>query len=389
MKKVILALATAAAFGAVQAQTNVSLTGRASMEVSNWSATGATAGASNDLRSRMRVADSGSRITFAVREDLGQGLAAGIYCETGINIDSATNTNQAGTANSATSEWCSREGRVSLGNNTAEVRLGYQNVYWTQGQVNSTGSQLIGQDVITQMLAGGAGYSGPRLGNTVMVNANSAFGKFAGSQLYYSLPSAAESVAANTDASAKIYGGKLNYVNGAILGMIDYQIAGDTTAGAANSLDRRNVKYGLGYKYGGESVISLQYWDHQRSDITTGGAYDATAAKGNAKNTGVGINLNHDLGGGLIAVAQYVKTSNVTGGASNVEIDGTGATGFQVGAVKRLSKRTHLYGHYQKIDNGSAAAYSMTGGGYNSVALAAGQRGTEVKAIAVGMIHNF
>ncbi len=99
------------------------------MDVSTYSATGSTAGAAYDLKSRTRVADTSSRIIFAATEDLGQGRRAGVYCETGINIDTANANGQAATANANTSEWCSREGRAFIGAGDFEFRLGRQNVW--------------------------------------------------------------------------------------------------------------------------------------------------------------------------------------------------------------------------------------------------------------------
>jgi len=92
MKKSLVALAALAVSGAAMAQ--VTLSGRASIDMSTWQAVNSTAGSASDLASRTRVADSGSRITFAVNEDLGGGMKAGLMCETGINVDNAERTGQ-------------------------------------------------------------------------------------------------------------------------------------------------------------------------------------------------------------------------------------------------------------------------------------------------------
>jgi len=162
MKKTLVALPALAAFGA-QAQSFVTLSGRASMDVSTFEATGSTNGAAADYRSRIRVADTSSRITFAAQEDLGAGNRAGVYCETGINIDTANANGQANSANANTSEWCSREGRLYYGNNTAEIRLGRQNVWWTQGALNQVGSRHLGSDSFTNLQNGGVGVYGVRV----------------------------------------------------------------------------------------------------------------------------------------------------------------------------------------------------------------------------------
>lgn len=234
MKKSLVALAALAATGAF-AQSSVTLSGRASMDVSTFEATGSTAGASADFKRRTRIADTASRITFAATEDLGGGLRAGVYCETGINIDTASNYGQANTNNGNTSEFCSREGRMFIGNNTAEVRLGRQNVWWTQGALNAGGSTYLGSDTLTHLINGGVGVYTVRGENQIMLNANSGLGAFAGSQVYYGVMGIAggnaaapatqygEATAAGTDPKSKYYGFKLLYTAGQIVGMIDYQ----------------------------------------------------------------------------------------------------------------------------------------------------------------------
>jgi predicted porin len=115
MKKALIATAVASAIGMPAMAQQVTLSGRASMEVGNWKATGSAAGSASDFKNRTRVADTGSRFTFAVSEDLGGGMRAGVYCETGINIDNGGSTDQAGSNNANTSDWCSREGRAFIG----------------------------------------------------------------------------------------------------------------------------------------------------------------------------------------------------------------------------------------------------------------------------------
>ena len=79
MKKTLVALAALSAAGAFA---QVTLSGRASMDVSTFRATGSTAGTAADYNKRTRVADTSSRITFAANEDLGGGLRANFFIET-------------------------------------------------------------------------------------------------------------------------------------------------------------------------------------------------------------------------------------------------------------------------------------------------------------------
>ena len=415
MKKTLVALAALAATSAF-AQSSVTLSGRASMDVSTFEATGSTAGTASDFNKRTRVADTGSRITFAVTEDLGGGNRAGVYCETGINIDNGSSSGQADTGNQNTSEWCSREGRLSYGNNNWDLRLGRQNVWWTQGELNQVGSTFLGSDSATNLQNGGAGVYGVRLENMIKLARTS--GQFAGSEFYtgfMGMSGSNNGVAANvTNANgeaatggkatnAKYYGGKLLYTAGQYVAMWDHQNStsspaiATTSAGGVgvNSFNRVANKVGVGFKYTPTSLVSLQYWAKSRTDVTLAGAAfvnpfsqgasaAAVTSAGDAKDSGYSLVVKHDLGGGLTAHGQYSKANNLSNNGS--EVANTGATAYSLGVTKALSKRTHVIGAYHAITNQSAAAYNMGGGNYTSGTVRAG---ADIKMMAVGMIHNF
>jgi len=408
MKKSLVALAALAATTAF-AQTSVTLSGRASMDVSTFETSGATAGDNYNYNRRVRVADTASRITFAVNEDLGGGMKAGVYCETGINIDTANASGQANTANANTSEWCSREGRAYIGNATGEIRLGRQNVWWTQGALNEAGSTFLGSDTFTNLQNGGVGVLGVRLENMVKLVAGAGMGAFAGSEFYTGVMGNAQGEAAAVTGTApaaspkgKYYGFKLQYTQGNIVGMIDHQNSTSSAVGAAtanaalgtNSFDRSAYKYGLGYKYNPTSIVAVQYWTKKRTDVTNAAAafvspfmLNATAqtTTGDAKDSGYGVYVKHDLGGGMLFHGQWGKANNLKNNAGDVA--DSGATAYTLGLTKALSKRTHLYTAYHVITNQANAAYGMTGGNYTS---AANQyQGADNKIMAVGMIHNF
>ncbi len=397
------------------------------MDVSTFEATGTTANDAThnyDFNRRVRVADTSSRITFAAQEDLGAGSRAGVYCETGINIDNATANGQANTANVNTSEWCSREGRLYYGNNLAEVRLGRQNVWWTQGALNQVGSRHLGSDSFTNLQNGGVGVYGVRLENMVMVNFNGDAGAFAGSQVYagrmgglsgegavaqtsYSGTSSSQS---NPAAIGQYAGFKLAYNKDQIVGMIDYQTShnspgtglniGATTVatGNASSFDRTSVKYGLGYKYAGAastSIVSAQMWNKKRTDLTNatnglvlaGGVTGVgTTLTGSGKDSGYGFVVEHDLGSNNMLIAQYGKANNVKDVTGN-ELTSTGATAYTIGYRQALSKRTHWYTAYHTIKNDANINYNMSGGNYSSAANVG--NGAQIKMIALGMQHDF
>jgi predicted porin len=411
MKKSLVALA---ALAATASFAQVTLSGRASMDVSTFETNNATSGDVFNYARRVRVADTSSRITFAANEDLGGGMRAGVYCETGINIDTANANGQANTANANTSEWCSREGRAYLGSGGYEIRLGRQNVWWTQGELNQVGSTFLGSDTFTNLQNGGVGVFGVRLEN--MVKVASTAGVFAGSEAYWGVMGNAQGEGANASFNGtlaaqapkgKYHGFKLQYTQGAIVGMIDYQNStasaavtaapGTTTANAtlgANSFDRSAYKLGLGYKYNPNSIVAVQYWAKKRTDVTTAGATFVSpfllsnasqTTAGDAKDSGYGIVVKHDLGGNWTAHAQWGKANKLQNSAGDVA--DSGATAYTLGLTKALSKRTHIYTAYHVINNQANAAYGMTGGNYSS---AANQyQGADNKIMSLGMIHNF
>lgn len=389
MKKHLLAAAVAAAVAVPAMAQNVTLSGRASMEVGQWGASGATNG-SADFSNRTRVADTASRITFAVNEDLGGGLRAGVYCETGVNIDNGSSTGQAGTNNPNTTTWCSREGHARIGNNLAEVRLGRQNVWWTQGAINNMGSAMLGSDTLTNMFNGGVGVYTVRGENMVMLHGNAGMGAFAGSSVYWGVmgnsgnQSAAagaafptpnttgEAAGAGADPRGKYQGFKLNYAQGQLLGMVDAQYSDNGTA------DRNAYKFGVGYRFMGASspsLISVQAWNKDSTAI-------ATNVK--SKDSGYGLVAQYDVGGGTMLHAQYAKTNDAKVGSATTA--DSGASAYTVGATRALSKRTHMYASYHVIKNEAASTVGMGGGNYQSATPVAGQ---DTKAWGLGMIHNF
>ena len=403
MKKSLVALAAVAAVSAY-AQTTVTLSGRASMDVSTWGASGSVRPV-EDFASRTRVADTSSRITFSVNEDLGGGMKSGVYCETGFSMDTATANGQANTANAATSEWCSREGRLYIGNNTAELRLGRQNVWWTQMGFNDAGSNKIGTDVSSNFFNGGMGLMVTSRGeNMIKLTTGKGTGSFAGSEVYMGYQTAYEATVNNINVGAAsvatggTYNGfKLNWDNGGnIIAGVDYQTSQNSgyTSGSVSSFDRTATRYSVGYKYAADSIVSLQYWNKDRTDKTSGtnalvlpyntSSYTTTNT-GSGKDSGYVANLNHSISSNVLAIVQYAKANNMTN-YNGAEVADSGATGYSLGGIYRLSKRTHVYGAVHQIQNGIAANYGFSGGNYQSGTNGAG---STVNITALGLQHNF
>jgi len=414
MKKSLIALAALAATGAF-AQSTVTIYGRANVDVSNYSATGATAGTASDLVGRTRVADSGSRFGFRVNEDLGGGLRAFVVCETGINIDNGGANGQGVGAtspvNTSANTFCSREGHVGVGNATAELRLGRQNVWWSHGELNQTGANFTSFDAIGGMYAPSSGMSAAtisRESNVILLHAGSALGAFAGSQAYYSVnaqegattgTSTAVAATATAPATAtgapnkgSIMGFKLNYSAGPLVAMLDYAAGKNSANNSANSqdFDSNSTKVGVGYKYAAGSIASFTWFKHERtynlaaSNTAAPTIINLAAAYGSREQSGWAINLQHKMGQ-VNLYGQY----GVFGDAKNsagAAVANTGAKGIMVGARYDLSKRTAVYGAFAKLTNESANALNFSGGAYASGNSAVG---ADPKVMGVGVMHNF
>ncbi len=401
MKKTLVALA---ALAATASFAQVTLSGRVALAVSTYSSTGATAGAAGDAASRTMVVDNSSRLRFAVNEDLGGGLRAfGVY-EFGLNFDTGTGNNQAGLANAAAGFNGSRESHIGIGNKDIEVRIGRQNVFWTQGDLHDASANFIGKDALGDAYTRLANV---RQNNAILLNLNSS--AFAGSQLYWAPEVASESApigsptAAQSSANPTTWGGKLNWDNGAWRFMADYQkrnnIATDapgTFPTATSTFDVTNTKLGLGYRYAEGSMVAVHIWD-QRKDFTdaatnntatvqaVAGVTGGSIAGGN-KQTGWAVSLKHNLGSGLVGFASYGMLNNMSGTGTNADLSDSGSTLISLGMMKALSKRTHIYASYGQVNNSAAGNMGMGGGGFAPVATAAG---TDPTYLLVGMMHNF
>ena len=400
MKKSLIALAALAATGAF-AQSTVTIYGRANVDVSNYAATGATAGAASDLVGRTRVADSGSRFGFRVNEDLGGGLRAFVVCETGINIDNGGANGQGVGATSAVNTsanfFCSREGHVGIGNATAELRLGRQNVWWSHGELNQTAANFTSFDAIGGMYAPSSGISAAtisRESNVILVHAGSALGAFAGSQAYYSV-NAQEGATSGTAAPNKgsIMGFKLNYSAGPIVAMLDYAVGKNSgnNSTSATDFDSNSTKAGVGYKYAAGSLASFTWFNHEREyNLAASNTAAPTilnlaaGATGGREQSGWALNLQHKMGQ-VSLYGQYGIFSDAKNSAG-ATVANTGARAIMIGARYDLSKRTAVYGAYSKITNESANALNFSGGAYASGNSAVG---ADPRVMGVGIMHNF
>lgn len=383
-----------------------------------------------DVQNRRRVADDGSRIGFRINEDLGGGLSAKSVIETGINIDTATGNGQSDMPNSGTGFLGSRDAWVGLSNATGDIRLGRQNVFWSNGAIEDVSANRIHfaiNGMYTSPSSGWIANPMARVENTVKFVGNSALGPFAGSEFWFSHPSAAESGSPNAlntanptgEAKAKAQGLTLKFNQGPWAAQFDYgkftsQLNGVGTAtgqtfsaaeiaagtAAAKTLDNsiKAQKLGLAYSYAeGSKVyfINSRFQQTFSDPVASANVIAVTAAPGT--NTLLGVQggdrkqssnlfgVQHRLGNWELH-AVYAKQGDVSiGNVGNA--DDSGSKAYTLGARYDLSKRTAITTAYTQIKNGAQNNINNSGGGQSSVA-ALGY-GAKLTQFGVSILHNF
>lgn len=450
MNKKLMAVAVAGALAApvAMAQSNVTISGRMSLGVDSYSATGATQAASSGLQSRNRVWDNGSRVTIAGAEDLGNGLKANFYIETGFNGDnglmSANGSNNTSlTTSTNVGGLGSRIAYVGVDGGFGSLRFGRQNVFWTNGLADQTQSNYIqaGTPFQTASFGSGMGVGITRQPNTVQYISPNISGFQAtvswspNAQEGVQGTSSANAAGTNTAASAngRLWGLTAQWTGG------PFQVAWDYVENKGNSTyvttqsqivqgKVEGQKYRGAWTYQPGAVLGLIY---TQSEVTNGGATSGgfiSAANGlgvtagsmtTLKQSAWTINWEH-LVGNTRLLAQYSKAGNIKGCNSTETItsgmvghgqtgasacDQTGAKSYMLGAQYLLSKRTSVSVSYNKIKNdgnyfadytsgGNSSYLSTTNGGYMTVgntgsATAPGLAGADPTMFGVGIQHNF
>jgi hypothetical protein len=282
------------------------------------------------------------------------------------------------------------------------LRVGRQNNWWGQGELNDTASNKVGIDVASNVFNGhGSGSTSSlntRFDNTVKIVGGSNFGAFAGSEAWFAIPSAHEQAAnalTPSDRGQIVNGFTIKYSMQQFVAQVDLVNANTITSSTANTFDRTMQRYGVGYKYAPGSIISGQYYAKERTDKTTPAAayrnvgdygQALTVNTGSAKDSGYIINLNHVLNNQVTLVAQYARGNNVQTGASATELADSGLVGYTLGGLYRLSKRTHVFAATNSIQNGANSNVNLSGSGQNSGTVT---NGSTVTITNIGIQHNF
>jgi len=441
MNKKLMAVAVAGALAApvAMAQSNVTISGRISMGVDSYSAQGATT-AGSGLVSRNRVWDNGSRLVIEGNEDLGNGLKAIFYTETGFNADNGLSTANNGAASTNVGNIGSRLAFAGVQGGFGKLTFGRQHVFWTNGKVDVAQNSYI--QAGTPWTAGGFG-SGMGVGVARTPNVvQYASPNFNGFEAILSWsPNRQESVQTTTSGGSSAATVSLADAKGRIWGLTaqwtggPYQVAydwvedrgngqvmantGTASAGAVVTGTNTGHKVRAAWSYQPGASIGL-IW--ARSEVKNGGAAQTIGAIAGSSGLGVtagsGTTLKQSawtlswehLSGNIRYLAHFAKAGNVRGceaaatitynGVTGVSAcDNTSAKAYMLGLQYLLSKRTSVNIAYNAINNAGNVFHDYsTGGntGFTTVAGAgitvgstSGMNGADPRIFGVGLQHNF
>lgn len=306
-------------------------------------------GNDNNITSASSNGANTSRLGVRGVEDLGDGLKAGFWLETGLNPDT-------GTVSDSTRFW-NRRSTVSLAGKFGEVRLGrdYTPTYLAWSDFDVFGDNGIGAGGKFATALGSTADTLTRGDNQVQYFTPSGLGGF-----YANLSAAA----GEGTSGKKYYGGRAGWASGPLNVSVGY---GETTVTAASNGDDK-FKVGLfGASYDFGVVKVLGYFAQQKyADL-----------KVEVANIGVAV----PLGAGTLR-ADYTKADSSGVNSSGVDTSANDAQQFAIGYLYNLSKRTALYGTIAKVTNDGAAAFAVA----SSPALAGGKDSTGYE---VGIRHSF
>ncbi|MEJ8850361.1 porin [Variovorax rhizosphaerae] len=374
MKKTSITLAALAASGAAMAQSSLTLFGVADAAVSYYSAKGVyyatPVGSRAPLATPFEVersltalssgGNASSRMGFRGSEDLGGGLAASFWLESGFNQDTGAN----GIATFV------RRSTVSLSGGFGELRLGrdYVPTYWNESVFDPMGAVGVGENLIKTVSGNIATVRGPgsliaptdnaiRASNSIGYFLPRNLGGFFG-QVMYALPENVDSsnVPGSSTKKGRYYGGRFGYASGPFDAAIAYgeSTAADTTTltaagvvtGARFSDKLRTINLGASYDFGILKLMGeLSQVRDSTSTVTPVRGVAGPAIKENDKYNGAMLGMTIPVGVGMIkASVARVKFDNDLG----VVLPGTpdrdaSARKLALGYVHNLSKRTALY----------------------------------------------
>ncbi len=362
MKKIALVAALAAISGGAYAQSSVTLFGvvdEAARYVKNGSI------------HQYSLASGGlntSRLGFRGVEDLGDGLKAGFWLESGFNADNGSNSN--------TSKFFNRRTTISLLGSFGEVRLGrdYTPTYTGYADYDVFGDNGLAASSKFDIGLGRARDNGAVPTVAAPQTYTSSQGTRTDNQIAYFLPTnlgglygRASVAAGEGTAGNKYYGGRLGYAAGPFDVSGSY---GQYTVAPLNGRDKFKVASG-GASYDLGVVKLMGYYTQQKFATQKIASYSLGASV--------------PLGLGIVKAAYTHANQSGTDNLTGANLNGNDANQLAVGYVYNLSKRTAVYGTAAYLKNKGNAQFSLA----SSATLAAPSFGQKSTGGEVGVRHSF
>jgi predicted porin len=304
-----------------------------------------------------------SRITLSAVEDLGAGLKAGFFLETGLSPDAGTAGSVTGVSGTTgTNTFFSREANMYISDaKLGELRIGKITAAQTDSDVfvNATTSHVAGMN---QALIGKQGGSGTQVAiDGLGDNANNTIAyttpTFAGVQVQVFRAAGEDTAALNSNT---VNGGSVRYTNGALKAV--YSQANQRLLSNKDLIQRQ---YGLSYDFGFARLGAVQ-GTRDNTDTTTSDKDKVTVYS--------------------VAVPVPALPKVTLVGAYHTAKNDRGATwdgkATVYGATYDFSKRTAAYVTYASSKNESAGNYAVSG-------MTGTTAGADEKLTSVGIKHFF
>jgi predicted porin len=311
-----------------------------------------------------------SRLGVRGTEDLGDGLKAGFWLETGLNADSGTQSDG--------SRFWNRRSTVSLLGNFGELRLGRD---FTPTYTGYTDYDVFGDNGIAGSskfdVSLGRSRDGVTLpaatGPTPAAYSNSG-GTRADNQVAYFLPSnlggfygRASVAAGEGTAGKKYYGGRFGYAAGPLDVSASY---GQYTVAPLGGDDKFKIaEGGASYDFGVVKVTG--YYTQSKFAAQKIASYSLGAI------VPVGV-------GQIKAAYTHANQSGISN-ITGLSVDGDDANQLAIGYVYNLSKRTALYGTAAYLKNKGNARFALN----SSSTFAAPNGGDKSTGAEFGLRHSF
>jgi predicted porin len=296
--------------------------------------------------------NASSRIGFRGVEDLGGGLKAGFWLESGFNLDDGSGStnrsggsaanNQFGTDTSGTGLRFARRATVSvMGDSWGEIRLGrdFSLQYLTGAAADPFGDNGVGSTLLTNTTLGVSGPVATRVDNSLIYFTPN-FGGFYGALQAYR----GEQNAGTGRDNGNGYAARAGYKNGPVdvslaYGKTDY--ASDATNFRIG--DIKDWSVAAAYNFGPASLLA----GYRKAEVDN-------ATFGDPETTAYTVGTKVPVGAGEIRASW-----------SRAELEYLGvdakADKFALGYVHNLSKRTALYTTFAYVKNKGGAGIALNG----------------------------